>query len=140
MKVAARGLLVAALAIGLCQAARAEDAKKLESTPQMKAYRANLAAMRAGDYEAYKKGMAKDTVKKMDGQIKEMGKSPKETLAFLSTMTPPEIHATSLKVEGKKATLVVAGKLDGVDNRGTVELAEEDGQWKVGNQSWTDAK
>ena len=61
MKAILRGILAAVVALGICQAAvaagaaaAATDSKKLESTPQVKAYRAQLAAMKAGDYEAYK--------------------------------------------------------------------------------------
>ena len=147
MKAILRGILVAVVALGICPAAGAAgaaaasaDSKKLESTPQVKAYRAQLAAMKAGDYEAYKKTMVKEAGPQMDKQAKEMGKSPKEVLGFMVMMTPADITITSMKVEGKKATLTASGKLDGELNKGTIEMAEEDGQWKVGHQSWSNAK
>jgi len=84
--------------------------------------------------------MVKEAGPQMDKQVKEMGKSPKDMLGFMSMMTPADLTFTSLKVDGKKATLMASGKLDGKMNKGTIELAEEDGQWKVGQQSWTDAK
>ena len=141
MKAAFRGILAAVLVLGLAHvAAAAGDAKKFESTPQVKAYRAQLAAMKAGDYDAYKKSMVKEAGPQMDKQAKEMGKSPKEVLAFMAMMTPSDITITSVKVEGKKATLTAARKLDGEANKGTIEMAEEDGQWKVGHQSWSNAK
>jgi hypothetical protein len=69
-----------------------------------------------------------------------MGKSPKDMLEFMSMMTPKDLTFTSLKVDGKKATLMATGKVDAEVNKGTIELAEEDGQWKVGHESWTNAK
>ena len=136
-----RAALVVALALGLCSAARAaDDAKKLESTPQVKGYRALLAAMKAGDFEAYKKCMVKEAGPQMDEQAKQMGKSPKEVLGFMAMMTPSDITVTDVKVEGKKATLHANGKLDGEMNYGTIEMAQEDGQWKVGHQSWSNTK
>jgi len=140
MKAILRGTLVTMLALGLCRVAAADDAKKLESTPQVKSYRALLAAMQKGDFEAYKKCMMKEAGPQMEKQAKEMGKSPKEVLSFMAMMTPTNITFTSVKVEGKKATLAATGKLDNEMNKGTIEMAEEDGQWKVGHQSWTNAK
>jgi hypothetical protein len=55
-------------------------------------------------------------------------------------MTPSDIAVTDVKVEGKKATLKASGKLDNEMNYGTIEMAEEDGQWKVGQQSWANHK
>ena len=147
MKTILRGILAAVLALGLGNvavgaggSASAGDAKKFESMPQVKAYRAQLAAMKAGDYEAYKKCMVKEAGPQMDKQAKEMGKQPKEVLSFMVMMTPSDITITSVKVEGKKATITASGKLDGEVNKGTIEMAEEDGQWKVGHQSWSNAK
>ncbi len=141
MKTFVRGALFAVLAVGLVRTARgADDARKLESTPQAKVYRASLKAMKAGDYEAYKKCMMKAAIPQMEEQAKEMKKSPKEVLEFLSMLTPTDITLTALKVDGKKATMTATGKQDGEVNKGTIELAEEDGQWKVGHQSWTNAK
>ena len=140
MKAILRGALVTMFAFGLCRASAADDAKKFESTPQVKAYRAQLAAMKAGDFEAYKKCMMKEAGPQMEKQAKEMGKSPKEVLSFMAMMTPSDITITSVKVEGKKATLTATGKLDNEVNKGTIEMAQEDGQWKVGHQSWTNAK
>ena len=141
MKSAIRTTLALALLIGLAQISRAADnSKDLEKTPQAKAYRALLKAMDAGDYEAYKKCMVKAAGPEMDKQTKEMGKTPKETLGFLKMMAPTGIKFTSLKVDGKKATLMAEGKVDAELNKGSIELAEEDGQWKVGHQSWSNAK
>jgi hypothetical protein len=136
------GIAVASvLVLGLSSAVRAaDDTKKLESTPQVKTYRALLAAMKAGDYAAYKKCMVKEAGPQMDEQAKQMGKSPKEVLEFMAMMTPPDVTVTGLKVDGKKATLQASGKLDNEMNYGTIEMAQEDGQWKVGKQSWANHK
>ena len=141
MKTAARMTLAVLAAVALAHVARAgDDPKKLESTPQVKAYRANAKAMQAGDWEGYKKSMVKEAGPQMEKQIKEMGKTPKEMLSFMASMTPTDLKFTSLKVEGKKATLMATGKVGGEMNKGTIELAQEDGQWKVGQQSWSNAK
>ena len=49
--------------------------------------------------------MVKEAGPQMDKQAKEMGKSPKDILGFMAMMTPSDITITSVKVEGKKATL-----------------------------------
>ena len=141
MKIAIRATLALALVLGLASLSQAAEASKdLEKTPQAKSYRALLKAMNAGDFEAYKKCMVKAAGPEMEKQTKEMGKTPKETLEFLKMMSPADIKFTSLKVEGAKATLMAEGKMDGQPNKGTIELAQEDGQWRVGHQSWSNAK
>jgi hypothetical protein len=137
----ARTTLIVALALGLSSLAQAAGgAGKFDATPQVKVYRAACAAMKAGDYETYKKLMIKEAGPQMDKQIKEMGKTPKETLQFMYSLQPADMTFTSVKVEGSKATLMATGKVDGEVNKGTIEMALEDGQWKVGKQSWTNAK
>ena len=61
MKTAVR-MTLAALALALLAnpLRAADDPKKLEATPQVKAYRANAKAMQAGDWEGYKKSMVKE--------------------------------------------------------------------------------
>ncbi len=131
-------VLVAAL---LCAPIFAAGASKdLEKTPEVKAYRALLKTIDAGDYEAYKKGMAAESAKGMDQQMKDSGMDAKKGMAFLKAMSPTDLKLTSLKVDGKKATLLATGKVDGEINYGTIEMAEEDGQWKVVRQSWTNKK
>ena len=118
----------------------AEKSKNLEATPQAKAYRALEKTVAAGDYEAYKKNMAAESAKGMDAQMKEMKMDPKEGMAFLKSMSPTDLKFTSLKVDGKKATLLATGKQGGEMNYGTIEMTEENGQWKVVKQSWTNKK
>jgi hypothetical protein len=128
-------VLVAALLCG--SAFAAGGSKDLEKTPQVKAYRALLKTVDAGDYEAYKKLMAAESAKGMDQQMKDAGMDPKKGMEFLKAMEPTELKVTSLKVDGKKATLLATGKVGGEVNYGTIEMAEEDGQWKVVQQGWT---
>jgi hypothetical protein len=132
------GLLLAALVCA--PALAAGKPKDLEATPQVKAYRALLKTVDAGDYEAYKKGMTAESAKGMDQQTKDLGMDPKKGMAFLKAMSPTDLKFTSLKVDGKQATLLATGKVGGELNYGTIELAEEDGQWKVVEQSWTNKK
>lgn len=114
--------------------------RDLEATPQVKAYRALEKTVAAGDYEAYKKNMAAESAKSMDAQMKEMNMEPKQAMAFLKAMSATDLKFTSLKVDGKKATLLATGKSGGEMNYGTIDLVEEDGQWKVVKQSWTNKK
>jgi hypothetical protein len=125
------------LAFLVCSAARASDPS---ATPQAKAYLAMWKAVEKGDYEAYKKSHTKEAAKQIDQQTKEMKMDPKKTMEFMKEMAPKEVKFTGLKVEGKKATLDLAGKIGGEANKGTVSMEEEDGQWKVVKESWTNAK
>lgn len=142
MRILHRATLPLLLLCGFSLAALgAKDAKTdLEATPQAKAYRSLMKAVDARDFEAYKKGLTSEAAKGIDRWIKDLGKTPKETMDFFKTIAPTDVNITSLKVEGKKATLSATGKLDGEPVKGTVPLAEEDGQWKIGKQSWTSAK
>jgi hypothetical protein len=126
-------LLAAVSAVGLAS-------PDLEKTPQAKAFRAQMKAIAAGDYEAYKKVTTADTLKQMDSQLKQMGKTSKDGMELMKMMSPTDIVITAVKVEGKKATLSATGKSDGTAMKGSVDMAEEDGQWKGGKQSWSNAK
>jgi hypothetical protein len=120
--------------------ARAADSKNVEASPQAKAYRTLLKAVAAGDYDAYKKCMTKDAAAGMDKQIKDTGMDPKKGMEFLKMMSPTYLKFTGLKVDGKKATLDATGKVGGEMNKGTIDLEEESGQWKIAKQSWTNSK
>jgi hypothetical protein len=115
----------------------AADTKNFESTPQVKAYRALLKVVDAGDFEGYKKSMTKEAAAGIDKQIKETGMDPKQGMVFLKAMSPTDLKFTSLKVDGKKATLEAVGKVGGEASKGTIAMEEQDGQWKVANQSWS---
>ena len=128
-------LCLLALLVG--STALAADAK---DSPQAKAYLAMWKAVETGDYEAYKKAHTKEVAKQIDQQTKEMKMDPKKTMEFMKDMAPKELKFTNLKVDGKKATLEATGKVGGEANKGTVSMEEEDGQWKVVKESWTNAK
>jgi hypothetical protein len=128
------------LALSFSYPALAADSKELEATPQGKAYRAQEKAIKAGDYEAYKKTMTKASAAGMEKQTKEMNMDPKKTMEFMKAMLPTDLKFTSLKVDKNKATLMATGKVGGEVNKGTIELEQEDGQWKIAMQSWTNAK
>ena len=141
MRIATRVVVLFALLIGVTlSSALAADSKNVEASPQAKAYRALLKAVAAGDFDAYKKCMTKEAAAGIDKQTKEMGLDPKKGMEILKAMTPSDLKLTTLKVDGKKATLEATGKMDKEPNRGTINLEQEDGQWKVANQSWTNAK
>ena len=134
-------LLAFVLAFAIAPMARGTgDDKDLAKSPQAKAYAAMLKTVEAGDFEAYKKCHTKATAKGIDQQTKEMKMDPKKTMEFMKDMAPKDLKMVSVKVDGKKATLQVTGKVGGEANKGTIALEEEDGQWKVTTESWTNAK
>jgi len=139
MRTTHRFYLALAVCIGLVlSSASAFAAQDVETTPQAKAYRAALKAVAAGDYDAYRKTLSSATLKQMDEQTK--GKSPKEVMGFVKMMTPTDVKLTSVKVDGKNATLMADAKMDGQAMKGSIALQEEGGQWKVGQPSWEPAK
>ncbi len=127
------------LAIALPSAA-AEQTKDLEATPQARAYAVQTKAIRAGDFEGYKKTMTKASAAGIDKQMKEMNMDSKKGMEFLKAMLPADLKFVSLKVDKAKATMLATGKIGGEVNRGTIEFEQEDGQWKIAQQSWTNAK
>ena len=129
--------------IGICLglslvATSARAAQDVEGTPQAKAYRASLKAIAAGDYQAYRKTLSSSTLKQMDEQTK--GKSPRDVMEFMKMMSPTDVKLTSVKVDGKNATLGASAKMDGQAMKGSIELQEEGEQWKLGQPSWEQAK
>lgn len=140
MRILAR-MTLALLVVTLVSAPTlAGGGKDLEATPQAKAYRALLKTIESGDYEAYKKAMVAEAAADIDKQTKEMGMTPKKAMEFLKAIAPSDVKLTELKVDGKKAMMSATGKSGGETNWGTIELAEENGAWKVGKQSWTNKK
>jgi hypothetical protein len=131
---------VALLALAVSVAARAAGDAKAAGSPQAKAYETLLKAVESGDYEGYKKSMTKAAAEGIDKETKEMGLDPKKAMGMLKDLSPTDLEYTSLKVDGKKATLEATGRVGGETNWGTIELEQEDGQWKVANQSWTNTK
>jgi hypothetical protein len=132
-----RATLALGLLLGLALPTLAAD---LEGTPQAKVYRESLKAIDKGDYEAYKKCMTAEAVKEIEAQTKEMGKTPKDGMEMMKMMAPSDVKFTDLKVDGKKAVLKATGKQDKETMYGSIDLAEENGAWKVGKQSWTNKK
>ncbi len=127
--------LLAALA--LSAPARAGETKDIEKTPQAKTYQALLAAVAAEDFEAYKKCMTKASVEGIEKETKETGLDPKKAMGLLKEMSPTELKYVALEVKGKKATLLATGKVWGEANRGAIDFEQEQDQWKVASQSWT---
>jgi hypothetical protein len=140
MRLLSRAMLCLALGIAATLPALAAAQKDVESTPQAKALRANMKAVAASDFEAYKKTMSAESLKQMDAQAKEMKKSPKDLMEFVKMMSPTGVKLTGVKVAGKKATVSMTGTSDGQMMKGTADMVEENGQWKVEKQSWSNAK
>jgi hypothetical protein len=141
MRTATRLISTLGLVLALCSSAHAAGTgKNYEDTPQVKAYRAQVKAIQAGDYDAYKKTMTKATAAQMDQQLKEMGMDKKKGMEMMKALLPSDIKFTDVKVDKNKATLSMTGMMDKELNKGTVDMEQEDGQWKIGKQSWTNAK
>jgi hypothetical protein len=139
MRTITRVCLALAICLSFSPAAlEAGDAKGVEGTLQAKVYRAALKAIGAGDWEAYKKTLLSATLKQMEEQTK--GKSSKEVMEFAKMMSPVDQKLTSVKVDGKKATLKATGKMDGQAMNGSISMEDEGGQWKVGQPTWEPAK
>ena len=134
-----KGIRVSLL-LGICLAfsLAAYGSQDVEAKPQAKAYRAQMKTIAAGDFEAYKNTMTSATQKQMAEQTK--GKTPKEIMDFMKMLSPTDQKLTSVKVDGKKATLMVTGTMDGQAMAGSIDMEEEGGQWKVGKGSWEPAK
>jgi hypothetical protein len=133
-------LVIPVILLALAISGPISGADNPAGSPQVKAYETLMKAVAAGDFDAYKKAMTKAAGVEIDKQTKEMGLDIKKTMGFLQAMTPSDIKYTGMKVDGKKATLDATGKMDGETNWGTIELEQEDGQWKVAKQSWTNTK
>lgn len=140
MRKSNRALFCLALGILTTLPALAAPPKNIESTPQAKVLRANLKAVAASDFEAYKKTMSSESLKQMDAQAKEMKKTPKDLMELIKIISPTDIKLTDVKVDGKKATISMTGTSDGQMKKGTADMVEENGQWKVEKQNWVDAK
>jgi hypothetical protein len=114
------------------------SAASIEKGPQATAYLAWVKAVKAKDFEAWKKVVPAEAVKQAEEQAKEMGKKPAEILEMIGMMTPDENKISDLKVDGNKATLSVVGKTKGEKGTmyGTVGMILEGGSWRVGKQSW----
>lgn len=119
----------------------AGDTKDVGQSPQAKAFAAMTKAVQTGDYEAYKKCHTKERAEKIDQDVKEILKmDSKKLMDFTKEMAPKGLKYTSLKVDGKKATLEATGKVGGQPNKGTILLEDEGGQWKIASEWWSNAK
>ncbi len=136
-----KGLRFAACALAvLLVAGAAQAAQDISKSPQVAAYKALVKAVDAGDFEGYKKAMTKAAGEGIDKQIKESGMDPKKGMEMLKEMVVKNIKYTALKVDGKKAVLSATGRMMDADQYGTIDLEEENGAWKVAQQSWTNKK
>jgi len=84
--------------------------------------------------------MSKTALAQMDKQNKDMGLDPKKMMEMMKAMAATDLKFTDVKVDGKKATLMATGKMGGEANWGTISLVDEDGQWKIETESWTNTK
>lgn len=136
-----KGLRFAACALAvLLVSGAAQAAQDISKSPQVAAYKALVKAVDAGDFEGYKKAMTKAAGEGIDKQIKESGMDPKKGMEMLKEMVVKNIKYTALKVDGKKAVLSATGRMMDADQYGTIDLEEENGAWKVAQQSWTNKK
>ena len=137
MRTMLRPLLVLSIVLGFSWAAAAAD---IETTPQAKAYRASVKAIDSGDVKAYQATLASEATKEMEKVSKDMGKTPKDLMELMKILQPSDVKLGDLKVDGKKATMSATGKSENETMYGNIELLEENGQWKVRKQSWSNTK
>lgn len=130
---------VASIAL-LSFVALSASAADAASSPQAKAYEAHQKAIAAGDYQAFRATMSKSALAEIDKQNKEMGLDPKKMMGMMKELAATDLKFTGVKVDGKKATLDATGKMGGEANWGTIELDQEDGQWKITKESWTNTQ
>jgi hypothetical protein len=137
MRTMLRSLLVLSLLLGLSLTAAAAD---IEASPQAKAYRASVKAIDSGDVKAYQATLSSEATKEMEKVSKDMGKTPKDLMELLKILQPNDVKLSDLKVDGKKATMSGTGKSENETMYGSIELEEENGQWKVRKQKWSNTK
>jgi hypothetical protein len=132
--------LIVVVAFSVSAGAPPKGAGDAAKSPQAKVYLDWVKAVKAGNLEAWKKLVPAEASQQIEAQAKEMKKTPKDVLAFLGAMAPDENKITGLKVDGNKATLSVTGTTKGEPKPtyGKVEMVQEGGAWKVGQQSWSD--
>ena len=140
MRTTLRSILVLCMVLGSSMAVLAADSKDIDSTPQGKVYRASEKAIASGDVKAYQATLASDAVKEMDKVAKDMGKTPKDMMELMQIMQPKTVKLSDLKVDGKTATMSATGKSENETMYGKVELVDENGQWKVRKQAWSNTK
>ena len=140
MRSALRSLLVLSLVLGFSWAAFPASAADIEASPQAKAYRASVKAIDSGDVKAYQGTLASEAVKEMEKVSKDMGKTPKDLMELMKILQPSDVKLSDLKVDGKAATMSATGKSDQETMYGSIELLEENGQWKVRKQKWSNTK
>ena len=140
MRTTLRSLLVLTLVLGYSLPAFPAAASDIDATPQAKVYRASAKAIEAGDVKAYQATLASEANKEMEKVSKDMGKTPKDMMELLQIMQPKDVKLSDLKVDGKKATMVATGKAEGETMYGNIELTDENGQWKVRKQAWSNTK
>jgi len=132
-------LVVAAFSVSAAEPKKGGDsAASVEKSPQAAAFLAWVKAVKAKDFEAWKKVVPAEASKQLAAQAKEAGEKPTEMLEMIGMMIPDENKASDLKVDGNKATLSVIGKMKGgtKTHYGTIEMILEGGSWRVAKQSW----
>jgi hypothetical protein len=137
MRTTLRSILVLSLGLGGSLVASAAD---IEASPQAKVYRESVKAIDAGDVKAYAKTLSSEANKEMEKVSKDMGKTPKDLMELVKIMQPSDVKLSDLKVDGKKATMAATGKSEGETMYGNIELEDENGQWKVRKQKWSNVK
>jgi hypothetical protein len=69
-----------------------------------------------------------------------MGKTPKDIMELVQIMQPKDVKLSDLKVDGKTATMSAEGKSEGETMYGSLDFVDENGNWKVRRQKWSNTK
>jgi hypothetical protein len=97
-----------------------------------KAYAAYSRAVMAGDIDEFKKYVPGKNLKLMPDDPKEIVLG----LEFVQSTMMTDMAILNSEVTGNKAVLTIAGRRGSASADGTVTMLQEDGAWKVSEESW----
>ena len=134
--VALSACLIAAGSAGSKEKEAEKSHQEAAKSPQATAYSAYVAAVKAGDVEAWKKLVPSWQANELELDCKLRKKTPKELMAWYAEIPPDDMYFVSVSVKGNEATLRLTGKRkSGEKVKGEVSLLLEDGSWKIAGQS-----
>lgn len=88
-----------------------------------------------GDVVAYRQHAAAELVEMLPDNVEELAMG----LEFQRESFPPQVAILESTISGNEAVLNMAGRKGASDYEGTVTMLLENGNWKVGMQSWSSA-
>lgn len=107
--------------------------KSMSENQQQKvqeAYIAYFNAIQAGDITTLRKLVARDKAKELESP------DAPAMLTMIKSLYPEQSRVTAVDIKGDAATITLAGRSQGGNVRGTVNLVKEDNLWKVSKENW----